>query len=649
MTRFGILLILMTAILFPHALAAQNAVTVADNGNSFTLANGRVTAKISKQSGDLLSLQYQNLEMLDTVDQPQAGYWSHNAAHGKPAVARVTIEPQSNHGERGEVAVKGIYDGGGLAADVEIRYALGRGDTGLYTYSIFTHATNYPATSIGEARFCAKLNDRWFDWMTVDSNRNLEMITAYDWNHGTELNFKEVRRMNTGLYRGQAEHKYDYAANQFDVRTWGWCSTQRHVGIWFINPSVEYLSGGPTKVELSAHRDATFDTRALHAPAPPCLLNYWRSSHYGGSVCSIAATDAWSKVIGPFLIYCNAATNRDALWRDALARQTVEESAWPFDWVQGVDYPHRNQRATVSGQIHLTDPTAPGLKMTNLLVGLSAPDYLPPRQRYAWRAPSLVTWQLDAQHYQFWARADADGHFEIPNVRPGTYTLHAIADGVLGEFTLPRVTVEAGKPLELGRRDWRPVRHGRQLWDIGIPNRTAAEFYKGDDYFHWGWYIRYAKLFPRDVHYVIDQSDYRRDWFFEQVPHDENPADTTSNRRGRQTTWTVSFRLPARPHGKATLRLSICGVGARSLSVKMNDQPIGTLIDLIYNATINRDGIGGTCYEHDLTFDASRMRAGENTLALTIPAGSLTSGIMYDYLRLELDDSTPPTTSDSSK
>jgi rhamnogalacturonan endolyase len=287
--------------------------------------------------------------------------------------------------------------------------------------------------------------------------------------------------------------------------------------------------------------------------------------------------------------------------------------------------------------------------MTNLLVGLSAPDYLPPRQRYAWRAPSLVTWQLDAQHYQFWARADAAGHFEIPNVRPGTYTLHAIADGVLGEFTLPRVTVEAGKPLELGRRDWRPVRHGRQLWDIGIPNRTAAEFYKGDDYFHWGWYIRYANLFPRDVHYVIGQSDYRRDWFFEQVPHDENPADTTGSRRGRQTTWTVSFRLPARPHGKATLRLSICGVGARSLSVTMNDQPIGTLTDLIYNATINRDGIGGTCYEHDLTFDASRMRAGENTLALTIPAGSLTSGIMYDYLRLELDDSTPPTISDSSK
>jgi len=33
------------------------------------------------------------------------------------------------------------------------------------------------------------------------------------------------------------------------------------------------------------------------------------------------------------------------------------------------------------------------------------------------------------------------------------------------------------------------------------------------------------------------------------------------------------------------------------------------------------------------------MKAGTNVLKLTIPAGSLTSGILYDYLRLELDES----------
>jgi rhamnogalacturonan endolyase len=661
--------LLLAAILLPTVLHSQAAVTVSQDTNFFTLANGIVMATVSARSGNLVSLKYKDQEMLDTVDRRQAGYWSQNTVQ-RPAAARVTIDPKSNGGERGEVSVKGVYNGQGLAMDIEIRYALGRKDPGIYTYCIFTHLTNYPAGGIGESRFCAKLNDDLFDWMTVDSNRNMQVITAYDWNHGTELNFKEARRMNSGIYKGQAEHKYDYAANQFDVRTWGWLSSRSHVGIWFINPSVEYLSGGPTKVELSAHRDATFDIGALDAPAPPCLLDYWRSSHYGGAICSIAATDAWSKVVGPFLIYCNSAGDRNALWRDALARQGVEEKAWPFDWVNGVDYPKKNQRATVSGKIILTDPQAPGLKMSNLMVGLSAPDYAPPIIRRNFRSgngnfggfpaagesesnsaagatpgpprrfmmPRVVDWQLDAKYYQFWVRADADGNFSIPNVRPGTYTLHGIADGVLGEFICTNVVVATGTKLNLGSLDWSPVRYGRQLWEVGIPNRNASEFFKGDDYFHWGWYLQYPKLFPNDVHYTVGKSDFHRDWFFEQLPHDEDPNDTDASGRGRETAWTVSFDLPQAPHGKATLRLAICGVGARNLGATMNGASIGTVSNLVYNATINRDGIGGSWSEHDLVFDASAMHAGENELALTIPAGGLTSGVMYDYLRLELAD-----------
>ena len=41
---------------------------------------------------------------------------------------------------------------------------------------------------------------------------------------------------------------------------------------------------------------------------------------------------------------------------------------------------------------------------------------------------------------QFWTRADDLGHFTIPSVRPGAYTLHAIATGVLGEFSQTNIT-----------------------------------------------------------------------------------------------------------------------------------------------------------------------------------------------------------------
>ena len=531
--------------LLPAILQAAPSVTVSGDENSFTLANGIVTARVSKISGDLTSLKYNGLEMLDTGTQrASGGYWEQNTARGIQ-IDSITINPKDNGGKRGEVSVKGIYNGaalgngpgGSVSCDLEIRYALDRGSSGVYTYEIFDHKTNYPATSVGESRFCAKLNDNVFDWMTVDANRNMEMISTYDWNHGSQMNGKEMRLMNTGIDKGQVEHKYDYSANQFDVRAWGWSSTSNHVGIWFVNPSVEYLSGGPTKYELSSHRDATFNTNALDAPAPPTLLNYWRGSHYGGSICNIAATDAWTKVIGPFMIYCNSAKGHDAMWKDALAKVKTESAAWPYDWVHGVDYPHKNERATVSGNIVLDDSQAPRLKMGNLLVGLAAPDYAPatiPRnfgggggRRFGGRGggggfggfglagggedeaamtnqngfaggtndnfnptnfsrrfgggntngfgrfgtnfgggfgrfgtngfrgrfgtnfgggfgmPRIVDWQNDAKNYEFWARGDSSGNFRIPNVRPGIYTLHAFADGVLGEFTVSNVVVNS--------------------------------------------------------------------------------------------------------------------------------------------------------------------------------------------------------------
>ena len=722
--KFATLAVYAAILWSPLLLRADNLspVTVATDDASFTLDNGIVSAQVARRSGDLHSLKYHQLELLDTHGR-QAGYWSHDAARGRPE-SRTTIDPLANGGERAEVSVKGVANGsplgsgpgGGVYADVEIRYALGRGDSGVYTYSIFTHPTNYPATSVGEARFCLKLNDDLFDWMSVDAKRNMEMITTYDWNHGIQMNFKEARRMNTGRYQGMVEHKYDYSANQFTVRAWGWSSSAGHVGIWFVNPSVEYLSGGPTKFELSSHRDATFNTSATNAPAPPTLLNYWRSSHYGGSICNLAATDAWTKVIGPFLIYCNSAGDHDALWHDALAKAGTETRAWPFDWVSGVDYPHQAQRSTVTGKIVLEDPQAPGLKLRHLLVGLTAPDYTPasiPRSgrgavrfpgfgltgggddeaamtnlanlnnsaagtndfasRFA-RAnadepatnrfgrfsrsgtngfrgrfgggysglPHIVDWQIDAKNYQFWVTADDSGDFSIPNVRPGTYSLHAIADGVLGDLTLSNVTVAPAQKLALGRVDWQPVRFGRQLWDIGIPNRSGSEFFKGDDYFHWGWYLQYPRLFPYDMKYVIGKSDFRKDWFFEQVPRNEDTNNTTGRGNGSATTWTVTFELPEAPHGRATLRLAICGVGTRTLMASVNNRLIGNLTNLVYNATINRDGIDGYWSEHDLTFNAALMKQGPNVLALTVPAGPLMNGIIYDYLRLELDDNAKP-------
>ncbi|HET6386089.1 MAG TPA: polysaccharide lyase family protein [Armatimonadota bacterium] len=613
------------------ASMAEPAVTLSQDADSFTMDNGIVRAKVNKRSGDLVSLRYRGLEILGAGSGHPYGYWEHTPGRDSRLVDSVTIDPLKNGGDRAEVSVKGYYQGtalgegpgGATDCDIEIRYSLGRGDSGVYAYSIFDHPANYPATSVGEGRFCAKLNDSIFDYMTIDANRRKEMITAYDWDHGVRLNMKEARRMTTGIYKGQVEHKYDYSAVQFDTPAYGWSSTRRHVGVWFINPTIEYLSGGATKVELTAHRDTTFIIGS-NGPADPTLLNYWRGSHYGGSSCVISAGEAWSKVVGPFLIYCNTGPTNDAMWNDALAQAAVEAQKWPYDWVRGVDYPHKSQLGTVSGQIILDDPGYPAEKMSHLLVGLTHPDYTEPGRG---GVPVKVDWQKDAKYYQFWVRGGNDGRFSIPNVRPGVYTLHVIADGVLGEYTRLKITVAPGQALDLGHIQWKPVRYGRQLWEIGIPDRTAKEFLHGDHYWQWGLYNQYDTDFPHDVNFVIGKSDMHRDWNYAQVPH----------ANGEGTTWSVRFDLPEAQHGRATLRLALAATTAHHIDVTVNGQPAGSTGPLPDTATIRRDGIRGYWEERDVTFDASLLKKGANVLQLTIPGGNVMNGVEYDYLRLEVE------------
>jgi rhamnogalacturonan endolyase len=644
--------------------AAGGPVTLAEEPMHYILDNGIVQARVHKRSGDLVSLKYEGLELLSAASGHPYGYWSHSPARGMRATNAITIHPSENNGERAEVSIKGFYTGGGgpraggtTACDIEIRYALGRGEPGVYTYSIFTHPADYPATGIGEARFGVKLNPDVFDYMTIDERRRKVMPRPEDWDQGTELNLKEARRLNTGLYKGHAEHKYGYSAIQFEIPAYGWSSSRHRIGLWFVNPSFEYLSGGATKVELTGHLDN-------NDGGAPTLLNYWRGSHYGGSVCVIGEGEEWSKVIGPFLIYCNSGAGHEALWKDALSRAEKESQAWPYPWVRGVDYPHAEQRGTVKGEIVLHDPQAPKLKLSNLLVGLAAPDYIPPQMRRFSGPPAgvspagggdddstnstatvqssrprigggpggprMVDWQNDAKYYQFWVRGDSRGRFTIPKVRPGTYTLHAIADGVLGGAAKANVTVRPGETVDLGRLQWKPARYGRQLWEIGIPNRSAEEFLHGDHYWQWGLYLRYTNDFPNDVNFVIGKSDYRKDWNYAQVPR--------GSREG--TTWSIFFALPEAPRGRATLRMGIAGISVRSgIDVSVNSKPVGGTGPMQDTATVRRDGIRGYWSERNVVFDAGLLKPGTNVLQLSIPGGNPFSGVLYDYLRLELDES----------
>jgi rhamnogalacturonan endolyase len=465
----------------------------------------------------------------------------------------------------------------------------------------------------------------------------------------------------------------------YRLPAYGWSSTKDHLGVYFINPTTEYIGGGAEKMDLVCHMHAT-------------ILDYWTSGHYaGGAGCNVPAGQDWKKVVGPIFVYFNAlenpkdatpaelatlaatagnptipATYHDnalALWNDAVAKSKEVKAAWPYDWVSGMDYPHKNERGNVTGQFVLNDPQAATTKLPGLTVGLAHPDYTTSAGGFTARSGNgnIIKWPHDGNYYQFWNDGAEDGKFTITNVRPGTYTMHAFADGVLGEFAKTDITVEAGKNLDLGKLDWKPVRNGKQLWEIGYPNRNGSEFFKGNDYWLWGWCVRYPLLFPNDITYTVGKSDWKKDWFFEQTPHGTstawlNPeAKDPANQRfgwvkagtpgqdmwrtigqGKANTWTIKFNMDKAVQGQATLRIALGGAdGGGGLAIGVNGKAVGSIRPVATNALrYNTDR--GVWHEYSQPFDAALLKGGENELTLTVPAGDLTSGVCYDYLRLEL-------------
>jgi rhamnogalacturonan endolyase len=680
---------------------ARAPVTIADDGGTFRLANGVVKAVVNKRTGDLESLVYKGLETMGH-EQGRAGYWEQDpssAAKVNGLTQSITIDPTRNGGERGEVSIKGVTNGdpkagltpgspgappgGTVNCDLEVRYSLGRADSGVYVYAIFSHPAEYGPLNVPESRFITKINQT-FDWISVDSDRNMLQCAPRDWGTGVVVHAKEQRILTQGIYKGSVEHKYSYNAVQYKTPAYGWSSTTDRVGIWFINPTIEYLGGGASKQEITCHFGDS-------ASPDPIILNYWRGTHYGGgAACRVAAGEKWSKVIGPMFVYVNsledfqtptkadldtlAATagnptvppawknNAMALWQDALHQAKAERAKWPYEWVEGVDYPQRKERGAVTGRLVLTDPQAATTKLPNLTVGLAHPA----------GADGARDWVHDAKFYQFWAEGAEDGTFTIADVRPGNYTLHAFANGVLGEFAHASVTVEAGKTLDLKDLEWRPVRYGKQVWEIGYPTRAGDKFFKGDgeNYWLWGWGLRYPLLFTDDITYTIGKSDYRRDWFFQQTPHAtstvwKNPdaKDPANQRfgwvkveslkeypqtdtvgpwriygRGRATTWTVKFDVDRDPKGEAALRVALAGAdGTGGLAIAVNGKTVGTLRPVPTNA-LRYNTNKSVWQELTLKFDAGILRKGGNEMTLTVPAGDVTTGVVYDYLRLELKE-----------
>lgn len=462
------------------ATYAQAAVTLTDNGTTVTLANGTITAVIQKSNGQVTSMK---LGALETVRGNIYYSMDGGTSYQQPGPCVYSITTQTV--DLVDLSFFQVYTTQPHAFDIDIHYVLRSGDSGLYTYSVLSHPASYAATSVGEYRTVWKHpNDPTnftFENIYVDDLRHYQGPSYFDIVNASPTSIAEVVYLNTGVRARTYFGKYDYNAEYNKIGTWGHASNVNKAGVWVVLGSYEFLNDGPVKQDLTIAEGYT-------------LLHYGRN-HYDGSSTSVAAGETWSKMYGPWLLYMNSCpAGADFCWSDAKARVQTEQAAWPYSWVTNANYPPASGRGTVTGALIVSDPIKTSLRGAGAWVGLAQPGV-------------GGNWQYESKNYQYWVKADAAGNFTIPNVRPGTYTLYALVNGAVGEYSQANVAVSAATTTTLGNVIWNVPHPGNSIaWEIGVPDRSAAEFRHGNDYFQAFLYNNFSVEFTNPLNYTVGTS-----------------------------------------------------------------------------------------------------------------------------------------------
>jgi len=285
--------------------------------------------------------------------------------------------------------------------------------------------------------------------------------------------------------------------------------------------------------------------------------------------------------------------------------QAAKEAAeWPYQWFENDLYPR--ERGTVRGHLNVTT----GQRCDSVRIVLAQEKGKDP---------------IEMMHgYQFWTLTDANGDFEIKNVRPDTYNLFAYAKA--GEVTdmleQDDITVTAGDN-DLGTVTWTPKKYSEMLWMIGQNDRRSSEFHYCDTIRQYGLW----NLSPKNLTFTVGESSEKTDWYYAQTQKDG--------------TWTIKFNLDKTYSGKAHLTASLAGCtgNGSTVAVKVNGTQRGTWKPGVNDAAIYRSAVNsGRHHLLTLDFDASTLRQGSNTIVLTMSGNGSNGGFMYDCIKLEAGD-----------
>ncbi|CAH9091567.1 unnamed protein product [Cuscuta europaea] len=581
--------------------------------------NGFIKVTLSNPTGAIVGIQYHGIDNVleHSFKETNRGYWdivwmrpeTDNRGNYDKLKAKHfrVITSDENQIEVSFTKAYDRKDASSVPLNIDKRYVMLPRRSGFYTYAIYEHIKGWPDVDIVENRLAIKLRRALFNYMVISDEIQREMPSDKDRSIGKKLDYREavlLTNPSNPSMRGEVDHKYQYSLENKDNKVHGWICRKKHVGFWIITGTDEFRAGGPIRQDLTSH-------------VGPTVLSMFSSSHYVDYNYRLGLRngEAWKKMV-------------------------AETKSWPYAFPKSEDYLSASQRGKVTGRLLILDRYL-------------CEEHIPAKYAYIGLAPpgGDGSWHEDAKGYQFWTKTDGNGYFKINAVRPGNYNLYGWVPGFLGDYrNKGDIIVRPGEETRLGEIEFLPPRNGPTIWEIGIPDRKAAEFFVPDPrpelmnyalinhtekFRQYGLWDRYKDLYPsQDLVYKVGESDYRKDWFFAHVNR------KVGKKTYEPTTWRISFQFQnVNVTGTYALRIALAATNLARIEVLINNpnaRPSFTTDGSRRDNVIARHGIHGAYTLSSFEFQGRELHNGENSIYLRQARGGyLFNGVMYDYIRLE--------------